>query len=432
MGAFLKRHDIAIAVTLVAVWTAAQIVNLWGSWSVDMSAIYMAGHFAWLGEDAWIYGAPPDFFSKLVPERWTEVLIGFGLKEEFAVPFVYPPIWAFLVAPMAGTMDPITFFDITRVVTTGAFGASILVAWRLMRPAGISATAFCVVSIVIASLTVPYLFSVSLNQPQFLVVLLILLAFERYQAGKPLLAGILLGVVAAMKISPVLLCLIFVADRQWRAVAACGLTAAGIAALSLAVAGWDLHMTFLERATQIEGLVPLIGFNMTFETMMYDFFVPMEHYENTASRVLGQDTPWVSALSKMLLIAAIWGTFRVTRGVEETARLKVRLILLYLAVVWFGPLAWMHYYTLPLLLAPGLIGIWTVRQVALITGAMTLGFMKPVMLGVMDWTLDAGDYQIFYAQHTALFPLLAFAGMLVIWSARQGAKARPRGDALAA
>ena len=419
----LERHDFAVATALVSVWCAATIAGYWGQWSVDMSAIYMAGRFAWLGEHSWVYGAPPDFFSKLVPARWTAELEHFALQEEFSVPFVYPPIWAFLVAPFAGQTDPITFFDATRIVTTAAFGASILVAWRLMRPRGVSATVFAAVSIVVAALTVPYLFSVSLNQPQFLVVFLILLAFERYAAGRPLLAGILLGVVAAMKISPVLLCLIFAADRQWRAVLACLGTAGLLALLSLLVAGWDLHMTFLERVAQVEGLVPLIGFNMTFETMMYDFFVPMQDYPHTLSTVLGQDTPWVSALSKGLMIAAIWGAFRVTGGLDAFARLRIRLILVYLAIVWFGPLAWMHYYTLPLLLAPGLVGLWSWRRVALITAAMFVGFSKGAMLGMMDYTMDVlGDYEVFYAQHTALLPLLVFAVMLAVWSAREGAK----------
>ena len=235
-----------------------------------------------------------------------------------------------------------------------------------------------------------------------------------------------------MKVSPVLLCLIFVADRQWRAVAACLCTAAGIAVLSLLVAGWELHTTFLSRGAQIEGLVPLLGFNMTFETMMHDFVVPFQQYENTTNPVLGVDTPWVSALSKALMIAAIWGAFRVTRGLEAAARLRVRLILVYLAVVWFGPLAWMHYYTLPLLLAPGLVGLWPLPRVALITGAMTVGFSKPLMVGVVNRTLDAGDYTSFFAQHTALFPLLAFVVMLVIWSARASAGEPGRAGVVAA
>lgn len=409
MGRLIERHDTGVAVALLTIWTAATVLAHWGSWSVDMSAIYMAGRFAAQGHDAAIYMAPHDFFSRQPPQVWVDELAPFGHAESFAVPFVYPPVWAFLAAPFAQASAPEAFFDATRIVTTAAFAGTILAAWRLMRPAGMSATIFAAVSVAVASVTVPFLFSASLNQPQAVVIFLIVLAFERYAAGRPAAAGLALGLAAAIKVTPIFLAVIFLADRNWRAALWAGGTAAAIGAASLAVAGPDLHLTFLDRVRQIEGLMPLIGFNMTFETVMHDFFVPMENHPTSINKALFVDTPWVSLLSRVLALAAVAAALWTTRTAERTLRIRLRLILVYLAVVFFSPLAWMHYYTLPLLLAPGMLGAWGLRRTALVTGLLVAGFSEILMVGWFDYTLDHGIYTLYFAQHLPFVPLVVFA-----------------------
>ena len=199
----ITRQDLRAAVIILAVWTAAVSVAYWNAWSLDMSALYMAARFFALGELGEFYNAPPDFFGQDLPDRWAAEMAAFGHAEETAKPYVYPPIWAALLSPLAGAVDPMTFFNVTRVPLIGAYAGSMFLAWRLMRPQGFRAPYFMLVSILIASLTIPFLFSASLNQPQLLVVFLILLAFERYAAGRDIAAGAVLGLAAAIKLSPV-------------------------------------------------------------------------------------------------------------------------------------------------------------------------------------------------------------------------------------
>ena len=420
MSAGARAQDIRGAVALLVIWTGAVAYAHWDMWSIDMSALYMAGRFAALGEWTQVYNAPPDFFSKEIPDRWAAELTALGFEGEFPVPYVYPPLWALLLAPFAGATDPMTFFNITRIPMLAAYSGSIFVAWRLMQPAGVRAVYFVIVGILISSITVPFLFSASLNQPQFLVIFLILLAFERYAAGKPATAGAILGLAAALKVSPIFLVLIFLADRNWRATATCFGTAGGIAALSFLVAGPDLHWAFLDKVREVDGLVPLIGFNMNYETFMYDFFVPLQDYDISRNKLLGIDTPAVTAAGKVAMILALAAALYWTRTLPREVRLRVRVIAVYTISVWFGPLAWMHYYTLPLLLAPGLVGVWSLRHVTLMTGLLTIGFSKPLMMWLVNYSLDRGAYTLFYPQHTALFPLAFFVIALIVWSARRG------------
>lgn len=424
MRDLLKTHDFAIAALIVAAWTASVVAAHWGQWSIDMSAIYLAGYFAASGEYDMIYAAPPGFFAPGEPVRWGEVLAGYQEAGDRAVPFIYPPIWAFVAAPLAGNTDPQTFFDLTRIFTIVAFGASILVAWRLMRPAGLSATAFAVISIIVASLTVPFQFSASLNQLQTVVILLILCSFERYLAGRGTAAGICLGLAGAIKISPILLVVIFIADREWRPAAIAIGTAAGVALLSLVIAGPTLHWTFLENARQITALVPLTGYNMTFETFVHDFFVPLSDHPISLFPPLGVDAPGVALAGKLLMPLALISALLATRGLARNTRLRMRLILIYTAVVWFGPVAWMHYYTLPLLLIPGLLGPWNPRAVMVAMIALMIGFNSSLAAFLMGYTLKHGTYTVFYPQHTALIPLALVIAGCVIWSLRQGWRMR--------
>jgi hypothetical protein len=84
---------------------------------------------------------------------------------------------------------------------------------------------------------------------QYYVIILLLMAAACwcYVKERYVLSGGLIAIAAACKIFPVLLAVLFLRRRNWRALAS--FTAAGIAAaaISIAVFGWSLHRTFLHQ-----------------------------------------------------------------------------------------------------------------------------------------------------------------------------------------
>lgn len=80
----------------------------------------------------------------------------------------------------------------------------------------------------------------------FLLVLIVAACWcfvkERY-----VLSGALIAVAAACKIFPVLLVVLFLQRRNWRAFASFAVTGFGTAAISIAVFGWNLHRTYLQQ-----------------------------------------------------------------------------------------------------------------------------------------------------------------------------------------
>lgn len=406
MNRLLDKHDVAVAALILAVFSGAMIASMWGTWSIDMSAVWMAGRFAASGAFGEIYASSPGVLVPVEAPAWQALLAEHD--GEAAAAFVYPPVWAFLAAPLAGLMDPLAFFNLTRVVTTFCFAASVLVAWRLVAAGRMRATAFAVLACGIAYATMPFQYAIFLNQPQLAVILLILLSFERYLAGRHVAAGVLLGVAAALKLSPILLVVIFASERHWRAVVAAFATSGAFMLASFGMGGVALHLAFLEQLRLIDGLVPMSGHNLTFETVMHDFFLPLRLIPLEGPLLIGVDTLWVGVVSKVLLVVSVVAVLWATRAEEFGTRVRQRLFLLYIAAIFFGPLAWIHYYVLPLLLLPGLALVARSPVLPALAILVVAGFSTPVMLGIHRMESGKAATEAFHAQHAAFFPLALF------------------------
>lgn len=406
------KTDRVVAFAILLVWTAIVTFRYWNDWSIDMSAIFMAGHFAAEGQHHLIFGEVEHLFAKDLPDEWGQTLNAFGFPAYDPIHFVYPPIWAYLVAPLAGLTEPMQFFNLTRPFVIASFAGSVVLAWRIMKPTGVTLTLWSLIAIVVAETTAPWTVAVDLNQPQLIIIFLLLLAFERYMAGKDITAGAILGLVAAIKITPILLCAIFLFDRRYRAIIAAGFVSGGIGLLSLLVAGWDMHMVFLARVSQIELLVPLVGLNFTFETVMNDFVVAFIQCEYCANRLQGMNVEWVAMLSNLIMPGALFATLWFTRRMTFEDRTKLRLLLVPLVTMFFSPLAWMHYYTLPVLLFPGLVSLYPMRAVLYAGLPFWAGFSLILMETRLDSAIANQNWQAFYPQHTALLSLVALVALI--------------------
>jgi hypothetical protein len=84
---------------------------------------------------------------------------------------------------------------------------------------------------------------------QFYIFLLVLIvaACWCYVKEHYVLSGALIAVAAACKIFPVLLVVLFLQRRNWRALASFVVAGIGAAALSIAVFGWNMHRTYLQQ-----------------------------------------------------------------------------------------------------------------------------------------------------------------------------------------
>lgn len=92
------------------------------------------------------------------------------------------------------------------------------------------------------------------------------------------LSGALIAIAAACKIFPVLLIVLFLQRRNWRALASFAVTGVGIAATSIAVFGWNLHRTYLNQilpwALRGEAMPPYIPSSASISSLLHYLLLP--------------------------------------------------------------------------------------------------------------------------------------------------------------
>jgi hypothetical protein len=97
------------------------------------------------------------------------------------------------------------------------------------------------------SLSIPLYRNLQFGQFYVLLLLLIVAACYASLRGHRVLAGALVAIAAACKIFPALFFVFFLQRRDWRALISGAITAAAAACVSVAVFGWNVHLTYLRE-----------------------------------------------------------------------------------------------------------------------------------------------------------------------------------------
>nr|CTQ92255.1 Probable conserved integral membrane protein [Kibdelosporangium sp. MJ126-NF4] len=162
-----------------------------------------------------------------------------------------PPFWTVVLVPF-GLVKPLTAYWLFGVLTAGlVVGAGLLVA----RELGVSGWTKALVSAAFLASS-PLMGTVALGQVYGVLVMGLALAWVAHRRGKPVLAGIALGLVIAIKPTLVPILLLPVVQRQWRTVLAAVGGAVAATLVGLVVAG--PHTTW--RWLQVLRIEPLSTF----------------------------------------------------------------------------------------------------------------------------------------------------------------------------
>ena len=170
---------LACALLLMAALCTVMLNWKWDSFPPDLSALYMAGHFYGLGQFDLIYATPAIFFDG-TPEAWLPHLEGLGLEREIPLPYVYPPIWAALAAPLTEVLTPTQFFQLIGTILIASIAGSVILAWKLAEKFALPLWSWVLISTAIIATSVIAFTAVMHLQVQIFVTFLTLLAFVFY------------------------------------------------------------------------------------------------------------------------------------------------------------------------------------------------------------------------------------------------------------
>ncbi|MEL6235151.1 MAG: glycosyltransferase family 87 protein, partial [Pseudomonadota bacterium] len=247
-------------------FVALVVATWWSHAPPDLMSTYIAGQLFRAGEiDALYLGEGASFVTEHPP--WQAVLEAQGLAGQVTYPYVYPPLWAVLASAIPASVPAETVFRLSYALGALCIGLSALAAIRLSAPPG--PRALWLAGMLAATLVViEGKLTLYHCQPQIVVGLMILLAM-RYAGPVPIMGGAALALAAAIKLYPALLALWWLAERRWRTLGGFALIGGALGGLSLGLAGWPLHETFLERLEILRSDLNGTGLNVNLENLLF-------------------------------------------------------------------------------------------------------------------------------------------------------------------
>ncbi len=383
-----------VALLLVFLLVLAPAFRIGGS--ADFLALWNAGIALSSGELSQVYPTADRPFTMLIPQSWQQAPYVPGAKGE-AYPFLYPPLWAWAMGHLTRIADFGAVVWVVSTINAILVPAMVLLAHRIAAPA-MKQWLFLLLGLAFVLLPPVGIVALLQNQPQILVSFLTVLAIERAIKGKEVAAGVALGLAAALKVYPVLFVVLWLASGRYRAVASFALVGGLLGLLSVAVAGWPLHETFLALLSSISHSVLLTALSFNLDASLTQLLMP----ERLATIVVPVNSaapeevfgwyvttkPWLMALAGQIaqigaLVAFGWMLHRRPGLSAEAAIWPLAMVTLTL----LGPVAWGYHYMAPLAFAPMAFERFGRSGLLMGMGAFFILGLRPVARD-LDWLLN--------------------------------------------
>jgi len=361
-----QHRDILVTVLLCVATVFVSVVFFRGGSSADLVATYFAGQEYAAGHFDRIYPSDSQVFDLSYPDSWRALALDHGLGDMPLFPYIYPPLWAALAAPVTGWSTPQSIFTAATILNPLLLVGTICLAWRAARPA-IALPTWTALGILATFPTLIGFIALHQNQPQILVSFLIVLALERNRSGDKISAGAAMALAASIKLYPILFIIVWLARRDWVTVKWFALTGVLLAAASLWLGGVALNLTFLRQVTTINNTVMITQLTINLDSFLGQFLLQETLTQNAqaapgmiTSTGLHSAKPFlfglISKFALLLVLVATWRHAQRASDAELYKRLWPGLLLL---ISIFSPLSWSYHFIsmgafLPLLLAQGI------------------------------------------------------------------------------
>ena len=369
-----------------ALWLIVTGYGALGLWQGDMAGIFMAARFVADGHPELIYAANAGLVSE-TPDAWLPALTALGKADVSTFPYVYPPLWAMIFAPLAGHIQIQTLLNGALILQLCLYFWSVRLAWLLVgqfMPWG----RWALIALPISAFAGAPVIALLLNQPQITISFLILLATYQLVLAREIRAGLVLALAASIKLTPLIFILLFPALRRWRGLAAMIGGLALMAGLGVILAGPDLTLAFAARAKDLseQTILSRIAYNIgpiLLQLLPGDVTI-LKAFPDASFVAL--TPPVLKALSGAVLLALLALALWLTRHHDPQARAFELATALTLIAALAGPIGWIHYYLGPTLLLPGLlragnpVGVWAFVLCAAIVLSFAFMLNAPIHL----------------------------------------------------
>ncbi len=361
--------------------------------SADLYAGWVAAEFLHMGRPDQVYPDITHGFDMTTPPDWWAHVSATD-PDARIFPYLYPPLWVALLRPVTEMTTFAALDGIVMGLHQALLVGMIFLASRMCGTRGLTQLAFVALTYTALTLSFPVARALEENQPQIIVSFLIVLAFERAQAGRLRTSGAVLALAAAIKLYPLLFVVIYLGRKQWSAVASFGVAGGLLGLASIALAGWPLHQDYLHLVGALTRSVVVSNMSISLDALvagtgLSDGLVKVipDNLEGTNKgwHVIDKSAVWrmASAVATCVALAAV--------GVLAACRPKDALVLpvAAIALALLSPLSWAYtYLTAFVFLAALPLRLGGVGYAVVVASALFFHRAAPVgLLGTLQYGL---------------------------------------------
>ncbi|WP_169798704.1 glycosyltransferase family 87 protein [Falsihalocynthiibacter arcticus] len=310
-------------------------------------------------------------------------------------PFIYPPIWAALFSNIIHWVDLNTTLTALHILNPLMMIVMIIFAARTCKTTFSTPRFVAIGGVLIFGTTIGML-PLIFGQVQILVSMILLIAIERLRNGSQVTAGALFAFAAAIKVYPALFLIFLVVRRENRAVASFIIVGGGFGALSILIAGWPLHVLFLEQLNLISNSVLVNTINLSVDSLIANIFQFDALTDKVTSSSNGKEATllisavtmakpaiWKALNSGAILLSLISLAYITCRYRDDVAIWPFALIVIAL----LSPIAWVHHFLPAAAFAPMLLSRFPTKVGLYLLG----GIFAPLLLVLTPIYASWGD-----------------------------------------
>ena len=384
----------------------------------DLSSSYVGCRLMSAGSaPAHLYKHDGTDFSAIGADDAWQAAADAGDFKGYLHPYVQTPLWAFALEPLCTRTNFLTFKKIFAALTMLSFAGSIWLVARCWTPSLYNPVGLGLVCVALA-LSRPFGYAMFLMQTHVLFFLMMIAALILAERQKPLLAGLLLAVAAAVKITPCLLILYWLLTRRWKAAAYMAGWLALLSAATVLAVGLPLWRMYLAELNRVSHVLLVSQNNQSLAAWwMARFHDPDEVFDVT---IFSLPTVVRLVSSGLMLACTLAGAaIDRSRNPQRASNGPIGAMIALLAATLFAPIAWTHYSIV--LIAP-LMLLWqanrTLRSYVLVLAIGVIGMLnyRPFASDVVHG--GVGRFAVLRGQFFAGLLCMAMLAW-VAWRSRQ-------------
>jgi hypothetical protein len=344
----------------------------------DFAPVIIAGELAGTHSPDVMYAHDPVYYNRVPNPAFQDASERVGFRYD-PTPFVYPPLVASLAAKLTGT--PPSFnaaLSVWTWVSACALAAGLALALvnylpRYVGPAGLAWT------LIAACAFEPVVYGFWLGQTTAITFFMLMAAVTVERRRMWAAAGFLVAVAAFVKITPILIALIWFWRGRRRAAYASAAALAGLWVVSIMVHGLALNLAYIDRVIQIGRSSVLAMNNHSLPAFLGRFVLPPAELWQVQPLPLWLESVTLASGAAIVVLAV--SRFPKRSACEDEALPAVES-LGFILMLLVPNVAWTHYF---LFLLPG-IGVLLsavgpqarlIRAIGFVAFAMCCRFVIP-------------------------------------------------------